>query len=118
MKHSPEPWVIDDPNDTLVAILDADGTYLYIAEFGWDSNEYHTDPDTDILNAARTVACVNALAGVEDPDGFMKEIRDMLPAVAARCEEREEDDMPCDLCGTSDCGFHRIALMMAKEKGK
>jgi len=66
MKHTPEPWYVED-----------DGLAIYVSSDHADTGDicdlYHTDARTDIhrktnceANAKRIVACVNALAGCSD----------------------------------------------------
>lgn len=45
----------------------------------------HTEAEAD-ANAARIVACWNAMLNVEDPAAFMEEVRGVLGALMARIE--------------------------------
>lgn len=71
MKHSPEPWKVGerrivggmhDIDETRVA--DANGEAVADFDNGYMKDRTH--------NAARAVACVNALAGIEDPQRWVE----------------------------------------------
>lgn len=73
MKHTPEPWVIDDgiddPEnmaDELLRNAGEENEWIAIGiadEEGYAESVAYCHPN----NAKRIVACVNALAGVKDP---------------------------------------------------
>lgn len=68
-KHTPEPWeVINSRNITA-------SDYKFVATTGRALN--HETP-TDKANAARIVACVNAMAGIEDPETWMKTTKEVM----------------------------------------
>lgn len=78
MNHTPEPWhtngseIIDNSNKGLGE------TYQTLSKGTDETN----------ANAARIVACVNALAGIEDPAATLAEVRDLLNQAAdTLCDE-------------------------------
>jgi hypothetical protein len=77
-KHTPEPWRIDRTaeDDATPAYLIAGNTskYVVIAHL-YPYSFYHMNAETANANNKRIVACVNALAGIEDPEAFVKEAK-------------------------------------------
>ncbi len=68
-EYSPEPWTFSA--DGLSAwIVDAAGNNTSFGGEAYEGAVYETDPD-----AQRAVACVNAMAGVADPQKLMDEVR-------------------------------------------
>jgi hypothetical protein len=68
--HTPEPW---SQSDTWV--FAADREFISVS-FG---HKQFTDQRASAkANAERIVACVNALAGIEDPEAFVKEAKAAL----------------------------------------
>jgi len=72
MKHSPEPWKAQAINEL--------STHTSVSAQGWGSfalfvtrmaDEDHTS-EKGIANLNRAIACVNAMAGIEDPAEFVK----------------------------------------------
>lgn len=88
-EHSPEPWSVSDPTGNLLpecpcekeerCILSAEGLGII----------YPTDDVDNWVpsNLDRIVACVNALAGIEDPEAFVR-------AVWNAVRWQHEDDGP------------------------
>lgn len=64
-KHTPEPW-----GRRHNLLIDDDG--------GWFGDMCNND------HAKRVQACVNALAGIDDPDAFMRDVRAELAKLEAR----------------------------------
>lgn len=68
-KHTPEPWhqfafeVYDDDN-------------CIIADCGYAADVFGKEGMK--ANAARIVACVNALAGIENPEEWVKEAKELI----------------------------------------
>lgn len=87
-KHTPEPWVID-PRDN--DIRSSKGDWL-IASLGYGLPKNATE-----ANAARIVACVNACAGLIDPEVVLKCMRavtaDDLDAEAIGKLKLERDEL-------------------------
>lgn len=81
--HTPEPWSIrPSGNANEITILDATGHWLM---HFLHNGEPHAE--TQKANARRIVACVNELAGVENPTGYVHRLeqqRDELLAEACR----------------------------------
>ena len=59
-EHAKEPWV-------------------HVKNKIWAGGE--TSLTTNEANAARIVACVNAMAGMDDPEAVMKAVRDLFECV-------------------------------------
>ena len=77
LKHSPEPWTWSGHHEWIEIYDEADGCVSHFA------NEEGIEGVTDLdrANAARIVACVNALGGL-NPEGvrpLAKAVRAMLP---------------------------------------
>jgi hypothetical protein len=66
-KHIPEPW---SQSDTWV--FAADREFIAVA-FG--HKQFTNGRANANANAERIVACVNALAGIDDPEAFVKEAK-------------------------------------------
>lgn len=79
--HTPEPWQYDpDQSETLIEYTDERGLTGMVAQVeGYSDEPYEA-------NAQRIVACVNALAGIRDPEAFMAEWR------AIKEEELDDHD--------------------------
>jgi hypothetical protein len=84
MKHTKEPWRID-----------AGPRHYYIKGDDGQNVALMAHPDTDNgypvatadLNATRIVACVNALAGVAEPEKAIKEAREALKAAESELRD-------------------------------
>ncbi len=94
MNHTPEPWGVyplADDND-LPAILSGDGKLeLLISE---------VSDEESIANVERAVSCVNACAGIPDPETTVPEL---VAALRSICEQvhqyaiNDENELPdCD----------------------
>jgi hypothetical protein len=81
LKHTPEPWRIGDiaEDNTRPAFLLA-GEYpsTVVTATVPPFKVYNMNADTATANAFRIAACVNALAGIEDPEAFVKEAKAAL----------------------------------------
>ena len=78
-KHTNGPWAAirgidqDDSHRCGITVRHGELDYLVaIIENGAPGDSC----DTEFANAARIVACVNALEGIDDPAAFMAEVRD------------------------------------------
>ncbi len=70
MKHTPEPW---DANGSIISAgAFHKGQCRYGAYIGECDNSDNT---------SRAVACVNALAGIEDPAAFVEKAKQAIAAV-------------------------------------
>lgn len=67
MKHVPGPWELSPSGQFVRKDTKGDG-YLVICQV---NRNWHTSKETQIANAQRIVACVNAMEGISDP----KEVR-------------------------------------------
>lgn len=72
-KHTPEPWAYDNE-----FIVDASDNYLA------DCAGSDFSVEQDRYNAQRIVACVNAMAGIEDPGAFMEVVKQLELDAAER----------------------------------
>ena len=73
--HSPEPWRIEVEGLSSGVLVDANGGF--VAGYSSDEGAFSfNDP-----NYQRIVACVNALAGIQDPAAFMREVHSLVYAV-------------------------------------
>lgn len=70
--HTPEPWRVDHNGFTLV------GNDVVLGSLGGCPG---TSSQEDDANAARIVACVNAMAGIKDPEGASAALHALLLAV-------------------------------------
>ena len=70
-----EPWIVS-PGDSAGCVYQEgnDQPILIVDVWGDNPDQYVVD------TAARVVACVNALAGVEDPEAFVLAARALLAA--------------------------------------
>jgi hypothetical protein len=81
-KHTPEPWRIarfaygEDSGAYVSAgpVLNIEKVIATLYPYAF----YHMDAETANANAFRIVDCVNALAGIEDPEAFVKEAKAAL----------------------------------------
>ena len=65
-KYTQEPWVIGD-----YGAVEHEGKIIQLSGFSL-SGMREAKP-----NAARIVACINALAGIDDPEAFMRKVREL-----------------------------------------
>lgn len=86
MKHTPEPWIASP----FGVITDQNGNA--IGSF-FDNELLHNDHTAD---AARAVACVNTLAGVQNPAEFMRTTQEALEGILGRY---------VSLANSGDAGF-------------
>lgn len=68
-QHTPEPWVFIQEEMKIKGTGDIEGRTV-IANVS-ASMDYSRGKTTQCSNAARIVACVNALEGIKDPADFM-----------------------------------------------
>lgn len=73
--HTPEPWCVVD--DTRIYGKGAEVTFV---------SGLHANYDEDAANAARIVACVNALNGVDDPAATIQAARNVLALLRVELE--------------------------------
>lgn len=108
MKHSPEPWEIDEFKGMTLGISASDGDAVV-----WCS-ELVEEGISNQADAHRIVECVNACAGIEDPETTIRRAAEVLRLALERIEE---------LCKRSDSHFsgytvEQINRMIAKLEGK
>jgi len=84
MKHTKEPWAWS--GETALFGLAGEQIIDYADYEGMWFSRY--DDAKDQANRDRIVACVNALAGIEDPEAFMRDVRIAVldPSVRAGLE--------------------------------
>lgn len=95
MKHTPEPWVIDDgiddPEnmaDELLRNAGEENEWIAIGiadEEGYAESVAYCHPN----NAPRIVACINALEGIKDP----RELREVAAALYRALAEDTPDHL-------------------------
>lgn len=73
-KHTPEPWEArrDPCHFHTLSSIYGHTHNRSVAEIGGETFDEQAD------NTARIVACVNALAGVDDPAAFMAKVREIV----------------------------------------
>lgn len=71
MRHSKEPWILKEGRDS-VNIVDIDRHAVIAFPFISGDPDLAELEKLDLLNAKRIIACVNALAGIENPEAFVK----------------------------------------------
>ena len=72
--HTPEPWRYHRNHRTILGDSEERNEVATVTSFfNYETREYLTELQDD--NAARIVECVNAMAGIEDPVEFMREIK-------------------------------------------
>lgn len=69
MTHSPEPWTVEDYNSGCGFVRDANNQDIHYGYY---------DQEMPPANAERIVACVNALQGIENPQEFVEEAKELL----------------------------------------
>lgn len=88
VNHSPEPWRVERTCDGNLAIFARRSTHenpFAVALLG----ETQRSSEEMLANAARIVACVNAMSGVPDPETFTATMKDVIRRLRARtCELR------------------------------
>ena len=86
MKHTPEPWIYRksqcQPVYEAPIIANNIGECIAIPDSGGCS--FSSDEVT--ANVKRIVQCVNACAGIEDPEAAIREAKDTLKAMILLCE--------------------------------
>lgn len=85
VKHTPEPWRIEKKASNLETAIVTDARYLLeVKHFSDEDGEFRRGKMVDAYleegraNAARIVQCVNALAGIEDVETFVKEAKRLM----------------------------------------
>lgn len=81
MKHSPEPWEIQPAPFHNIHVVDVDGRDVAVGGYRI-IREGSGDIEVDVADAERYVACVNALADIEDPEAFVQEARNAMTIAA------------------------------------
>lgn len=66
MKHTPEPWGLIDRYSSMIFDNEGNGVFDGIGEH-----------DNHAANSRRAVECVNAMVGIEDPERFIKNAREL-----------------------------------------
>lgn len=87
-KHTPEPWTFRESDNDILIRRDnpwaAEDAFIAIIP---------REGDADRANAARIVSCVNACAGIADPEA----VKDLLEAAALVYQEGFTDSY-CGFC--------------------
>lgn len=100
MNHSPGTWAVDDrrycgENKREVGIFCCNGTQLNIGARYEDGAEEAVFSQPDLR---RIVACVNALAGIDDPATWVAQAKETLKSAEdARRRSVEASKMVCEL---------------------
>ena len=83
-KHTPGPWTVRTRREHGSYCYEGGGAHATIASpsTGVFVAEAKCGPKMAEANAARIVACVNALDGIDDPEAFMGEVAALI-AIAA-----------------------------------
>ncbi len=82
-KHTPEPWTIDSSRNGFTSYVCIQGPFINGSgnpALCWI--EANQPADVNEANANRIVQCVNACAGIDDPDLLLRTAREALKAVA------------------------------------
>lgn len=79
-KHTPEPWRENSQGDTEYIYSERHGAIATIPHDGLNRDEHKA-------NAARIVACVNAMKGISDPEAFVRRAIEL----ANTCKEQAEE---------------------------
>lgn len=79
MKHTPEPWRENSQGDAEHIYCERHGAIATIPHGGLNRDEHKA-------NAQRIVACVNAMAGIEEPQAF----RDSLKKLVSYADKASE----------------------------
>ncbi len=75
MKHSPEPWTVGSRSGGSIGIdsYKHQGTsWFSFASVVVKMSDSESDKEEGHANLHRIIACVNAMAGIEDPEEFVK----------------------------------------------
>ena len=74
-QHTPEPWEVGRNGWQVYPRPELPGTIAAADE--------RKQPSEQVANAERIVACVNALAGIDDPETALRELREACECVVA-----------------------------------
>ena len=88
-EHTNEPWEASDKtvySDAFKSEKNKDGALACLVSS--EENDWIT-----VANTSRIVACVNALAGVDDPEAFMRDMREWREALSAYQEDESGDNL-------------------------
>jgi hypothetical protein len=88
MKHTKEPWEVQDFDDDNWAITTKDDINI-----AWVERHEGEDYEQEYWeNAARIVDCVNSLAGIDNPSATLWEVRELLEMVINQrtCDHEDE----------------------------
>lgn len=121
-KHTPEPWLIGKTTEKGMPIETETDLIGFFDPWSNLNN-------VDLANAARIVSCVNALAGIPNPQAFVEAAGELL-RVLWTVELFFKNDSICSFCAAQvenyeevkhyeDCIYEEIqsALKQAKEAG-
>lgn len=75
MNHSPEPWEIQPAPFHNIHVVDVDGRDVAVEGYRI-IREGSGDIEVDVADVERYVACVNALADIEDPEAFVRAVKE------------------------------------------
>ena len=89
-----EPWHCDD-GMRRTAIVDSDGRQVAMAtgEAPMHDQRGASTSEIQAANAARIVACVNALAGIPDPAAAIEEVRATLTWIVGASSAENVNDL-------------------------
>lgn len=76
-QHTPEPWKIDNKLGTRIYSTKEDANHEQLIAI-LSPLECSPGKATCNANTARIVACVNAMAGIEDPETWMKTTKEVM----------------------------------------
>lgn len=64
----------DKHTDSLIEVTSTDDLMLFLQPLGSNDILAHFGGDNDFMDAARMAVCWNALAGIADPEAFMRDV--------------------------------------------
>lgn len=97
--HTPTPWRVQlETESTLGGLTEHTVRRIYSSNadvpgsrYVAEVQPYATSPEAD---AHRIVSCVNALAGIEEPEVAMQTAREILAAIVANCDGTHAPALP------------------------
>lgn len=91
MSKYAEPWSVEEERQRRrLIVADAKDDILYIMDMA---------PDVIAEKIRRSAKCVNAMRGIEDPSGFIAQLRDYLAAISTDIGTNEH----LHTCGCRAC---------------
>ena len=110
-RHTPEPWNLSSNSPTTVISQQSHASGATVSVHVADCQPGNYASREHLPNAARIVACVNACAGIENPELTLRSFRNELEAILKLCGPFIQPDEPGTGNAIAKIALRALALL-------